>query len=241
MRIALPPGRRSLRVRLLVLISGTLVVVCAAMALTTVLTERLFLMHGLDTRVGNAAARSQGGLQIVPGDETNLSFLYERGQAVGTLAARYGSDGTISAAGVVTEGGLRRLGAEQFAVLADVRADGAVHTRTIPSLGDYRVTRLAAGGPGVLAGLPFDAEQRLINKLVVAEAVVALAVLVVAGVACAVVIRRQLRPWAGSPPPPSRCPGPRWATARSRFSRGCPSPIRIRAARPARSGPRSTA
>ncbi|WTJ93132.1 HAMP domain-containing histidine kinase [Streptomyces sp. NBC_01537] len=188
---------RSLRVRLLVLISTTLIVVCCAMALTTVLAERLFLMQGLDTRVHNAASRSQGGMGLndETAADTNLNFLNERGQAVGTLAARYHSDGTISAAGAVTaDGGLMTLSAEQIAVLADVPADGAVHTRSIPALGTYRVTRLADGGLPVLAGLPADGEFELIDKLIAAEAVVALLGLVAAGCACAVVIRRQLRP-----------------------------------------------
>ena len=173
-----------------------LVVVCAAMALTTILAERLFLMDSLDSRVSNTAARSQGGMQNRSGadDDTDLGFLNERGQAVGTLAARYHSDGTISVAEVVTEGGLQALTAAQTAALADVPADGALHTRTVPGLGDYRVAHLTSDSLPVLAGLPLDAQQELINKLIAAEAVVAAAGLVMAGCACAVVIRRQLRP-----------------------------------------------
>jgi two-component system OmpR family sensor kinase len=186
----------SLRVRLLVLISATLVVVCAAMALTTILAGRRLVMDGLDSRVGNAAARSQGGMQnrSVADDDTDLGFLDKRGQAVGTLAARYRSNGTISAAEVVTETGLQTLTAAQTAALAAVPADGAVHTRTIPGLGAYRVVRLADTSVPVLTGLPLAAEHDFIDKLVAAEAVAAAAALVVAGCACAVVIRRQLRP-----------------------------------------------
>ncbi|MFE2427547.1 sensor histidine kinase [Streptomyces sp. NPDC059373] len=186
----------SLRVRLLVVISATLVVVCAAMALITILVGRHFVMDGLDSRVGIAAARSQGGVQnrSAPDDDTDLGFLNKSGQAVGTLAARYRANGTISAAEVVTEGGPQTLTAAQSAALAAVPADGAVHTRTIPGLGAYRVVRLADTSRPVLAGLPLAAEQEFIDKLVAAEAVTAAVALALAGCACAVVIRRQLRP-----------------------------------------------
>lgn len=96
---------RSLRARLLLFISATLVAVCAAMALTTVFAQRSYLLGNLDQRVTDAAERSQGGLQRRSGDDTDLGFLNERGQAVGTLAARFDEDGDILAAEVVTHDG----------------------------------------------------------------------------------------------------------------------------------------
>lgn len=100
-------GRRSLRVRLVLFVSVTLVVVCAAMALTTVLVQRAHLLGDLDQCVTDAAARSQGGLQRRTGDATDLGFLNERGQPAGTLAARF-ADGEVIAAEVVTEDGRQR-------------------------------------------------------------------------------------------------------------------------------------
>ncbi|KUN79192.1 sensor histidine kinase [Streptomyces griseoruber] len=188
------PGWRSLRVRLVLFVSVTLAVVCAAMALTTVYVQHVYLLGDLDQRVTNAAERSQGGLQRRTGGATDLGFLNERGQPTGTLAARF-ADGKVNAAEVVTEDGRQRvLGAAQRAALKGITPDGSLHTRTIPGLGAYRVTAIGGDGVPVLAGLPMDGIQQVIDRLVVLESVIAGVGLAAAACACAVVIRRQLRP-----------------------------------------------
>ncbi|MET9898669.1 ATP-binding protein [Streptomyces sp. NPDC006446] len=165
------------------------------MAFTTVLAQRACLLGDLDRRVGDAAERSQGGVPTGPGVETDLAFLDEQGQPIGTIAARLDDDGAVIAAKVVSgSGGLRDLGAAQRSALAGIEADGSLHTRTVPGLGAYRVTALDGGGRPVLTGLPMDDVQDLIRGLVVVEGVVAAAGLTVAGCLCAIVIRRQLRP-----------------------------------------------
>ncbi|MCX4904759.1 ATP-binding protein [Streptomyces sp. NBC_00878] len=185
---------RSLRARLLLFIGVTLVAVCVAMALTVFFVQRAYLLGDLDQRVTNAAERSQGGVRVGPGIETDLAFLSEQGQAAGTIAARL-DDGDVSAARVVRPGGEPRdLSAAQRAVLAGIPADGSLHTRTVPGLGTYRVTALSGSGHAVLTGLPMDDVQDMIRGLVVVEAVVAAVGLTAAGCVCAVVIRRQLRP-----------------------------------------------
>ncbi|MFD7813055.1 sensor histidine kinase [Streptomyces sp. NPDC059785] len=190
------PRGRSLRTRLLVFISAALVAVCAAMALTTVFIQRAYLFGDLDQRVTDAAERSQGGVRLGPGIETDLTFLREQGQAAGTIGARLDEDGDVLAASVVSSsGGPRALTAEQRAALGGLATDGSLHTRTVPGLGTYRVTALAgSGGRPVLTGLPMDDVQDMIGGMVLAEAAVAAAGLVAAGCVCAVVIRRQLRP-----------------------------------------------
>ncbi|MFD4879089.1 ATP-binding protein [Streptomyces sp. NPDC058420] len=186
---------RSLRTRLLLFISATLVVVCAAMSLTTVLVQRAYLLGNLDDRVGSAAERSLGGAQHHPDFDGDLGFLMENGHAVGTLAARFDDKGTIIAAAVVRQDAPpRNLTAAQRAALAGITADSAMHTRTVPGLGTYRLTALDSKGVRVLTGLPMDDVQGMISGLVAVEAAVALAGLTVAGCLCAVVIRRQLRP-----------------------------------------------
>ncbi|MFJ2830144.1 sensor histidine kinase [Streptomyces sp. NPDC087263] len=186
---------RSLRTRLLVFISATLIAVCVAMALTTVLAQHAYLLGNLDQRVRNAAERSEGGAQVGPGTDTDLGFLREQGQAVGTVAARLDDKGNVLAAEVVTGAGEEKpLTADQRAALEGLDPDGSLHTRTVPGLGTYRVTALDGDGRAVLTGLPMDDVQEMISALVLVEAVVAAAGLVVAGCVCAVVIRRQLRP-----------------------------------------------
>ncbi|MFD5625018.1 sensor histidine kinase [Streptomyces sp. NPDC127072] len=190
-----PLRGRSLRTRLLVFIGATLVAVGVAMALTTVFAQRASLLDHLDQRVTDCAERSQGGVQVGPRLGTDLAFLGEQGQSVGTIGARLDGDGDVVAAEVVTGDGTRKaLTAAQRAALGGITADGSLHTRTVPGLGTYRVTALQTDGNPVLTGLPMDDVQDMIRRLVVVEAVVAAAGLAVAGCVCAVVIRRQLRP-----------------------------------------------
>jgi signal transduction histidine kinase len=165
------------------------------MALTTVFVQRASLLGDLDDRVGNAAERSLGGAQHHPDTAGDLGFLMENGHAVGTLAARFDENGSIIAAAVVRQDAPpQNLTAAQRTALAGITADSAMHTRTVPGLGTYRLTALNTDGVRVLTGLPMDDVQDMISGLVAVEAVVALAGLTVAGCLCAVVIRRQLRP-----------------------------------------------
>ncbi|MET7700041.1 ATP-binding protein [Streptomyces sp. NPDC005485] len=176
---------------------AALVAVCTALALTTIVAQRAYLLGNLDERVTDSAERSQGGLQRREGEQsdTDLGFLAERGQAVGTVAARFDDDGHVIVAEVVTGDGHQQvLTAAQRAALAGITTDGTLHTRSLPGLGTYRVTALGGDGVPVLTGLPMDDVQELIGRLVVVEAVVAVVGLTAAGVVCAVVIRRQLRP-----------------------------------------------
>ncbi|MFJ9815500.1 ATP-binding protein [Streptomyces sp. NPDC101151] len=189
------PRARSLRTRLLVLITATLVCVCAALALTTVLAQRAYLMGTLDDRVNDAAERGLGGAALHPALPAGLGFLGRGGHTEGLLAARFDATGHIVSAAVVTrEAAPRTLTAVQRDSLTGIRADGSVHTRTVPGLGAYRVAALDAGGTRVLAGLPMDDVRDTLRRLVEIETVVGAAGLAVAGGVCAVVIRRQLRP-----------------------------------------------
>ncbi|MEU6253486.1 ATP-binding protein [Streptomyces sp. NPDC047043] len=186
---------RSLRTRLLLFITATLFVVCGAMALVTAAVQRAYLMGDLDDRVTNAAQRSLGGAGLHPDDEANLSFLTENGHPAGLLAARFDDDGTIVSAAVVSQDAPpQNLTTAQRAALRGIATDGSEHTVTVPALGTYRITALDSDGIRVLTGLPMGNVQNMIGGLVMVEAGVAAAGLTAAGVVCAVVIRRQLRP-----------------------------------------------
>nr|WP_308297176.1 MULTISPECIES: hypothetical protein [unclassified Streptomyces] len=231
---------RSIRTRLLLFIGVTLVAVCAAMAVTTVLLQRAYLVGDLDERVGDAAERSLGGALLQPEREQNLGFLSERGQPAGLLAARLDAEGALVSAAVVGQDAApRSLTGAQRATLAGVEADGSMNTRTVPGLGTYRITALDGDGVRVLTGLPMDDLQQMISGMAVAEAVVAAAGLTVAGWGCAVIVRRQLRPLgrvAATAAEVARAPLDRGeATGLTRS--GTPTPP----ARPARSAPPSTA
>ncbi|MEU6350405.1 ATP-binding protein [Streptomyces sp. NPDC047072] len=189
------PRLRSLRTRLLVFVGVTLVVVCAAMALTTVFVQRSYLLGNLDDRVQNAVQRSLGGARLHPESENGLDFLMESGHPAGMLAARPDADGGVLVAEVVGQDAApRALSDTQRAALDGIATDGSMHTVTVPGLGTYRVTAVESDGVRVLAGLPMDDVQRMISGMVVVEVVVAVGGLAVSGALCAVVIRRQLRP-----------------------------------------------
>ncbi|MEU9454320.1 ATP-binding protein [Streptomyces sp. NPDC048277] len=186
---------RSLRTRLLVFITAVLVCVCAAMALTTVLAQRAYLMGSLDNRVSDAAERGVGGAALHPELTRDLTFIHESGQPAGMLAARLDAQGNILSAAVVTrDAPPTSLTTAQTAALKGMAQDGSTHTRQVPGLGTYRVTALNASGIRVLAGLPMDDVLDTISGLVEVEIAVAAVGLTVAGCVCAVVIRRQLRP-----------------------------------------------
>lgn len=186
---------RSIRTRLLVFVTATLVVVCVAMGLVTTLFQHAYLMGTMDDRVLDTAERALGGAALHQERPDDLTFLRETGQPAGMLAARLDEDGAIvSAAVVVQDAPTQNLGTGRRAALAGIRADGAMHTRTVPGLGTCRVTVLEDGGVRVLAGLPMDDVQDMIGGLVMIEAGVAVAGLAAAGCVCTVVIRRQLRP-----------------------------------------------
>lgn len=228
-------GRRSLRVRLVLFVSVTLVAVCAVMALSTVLVQRVYLLGDLDQRVTDAAERSQGGLQRRTGGATDLGFLNERGQPAGTLAARF-ADGEIIAAEVVTEDGRQRvLTAAQRAALKGIIADGSRHTRDLPGLGTYRLTALGGDGVPVLAGLPMADVQQVIDRLVVVEAAIAPSDWPPRPAPPPSSYGGSCARWAGSRPPPPRSPGCRWTAARSPSSPGSPRVTPTPAPRPARS------
>ncbi|MFI6373439.1 sensor histidine kinase [Streptomyces sp. NPDC050546] len=190
----------SLRTRLLLRIGAALVAVCAATALAAVLAQRALLLDHLDGRVMDAAEHGLAGASLRPGDDRDLTFLDGNGHPGGLLAARLlaarlDADGAVTAAAVTRPDSTpRALTAGQRAALRGIAADGTPHTRTVPGLGTYRVTGLDASGVRILAGLPMDDVRDVLNRLVVAEAVVGAAGLAVAGCVCAAVVRRQLRP-----------------------------------------------
>ncbi|MFF0090202.1 sensor histidine kinase [Streptomyces canus] len=185
---------RSLRTRLLVFVTATLVVVCVAMGLITTLFQHAYLMGDLDDRVLDTAERALGGASLHQDLPDDLTFLRETGQPAGMLAARLDEDGAVVSAAVVVQDATQNLGTDQRTALAEIPADGAMHTRTLPGLGTYRVTVLVDGDVRVLAGLPMDDVQDMISGLVMIETGVAVAGLATAGCVCTVVIRRQLRP-----------------------------------------------
>ena len=108
------------------------------------------------------------------------------------------SAGAGAQAGIVPEGPTSqvvKLTPEQQAAVVAVPADGTPHTSTIPGLGEYRLSASTAeDGDVVVAGLPLEAVDDTVHRLVLLEIVVAGSGLVVAATVGSVVVRRSLVP-----------------------------------------------
>ncbi|MFF3450048.1 sensor histidine kinase [Streptomyces sp. NPDC002667] len=166
------------------------------MAVSSVLTQRAYLLADLDRRVTEAAERGrQEVLGGGPGAGTDPASFDGRGLPVGSISARLDANGTVVAAEVVRRsGGPRDLGAAQRSALSAVETDGSPHTRTVPGLGTYRVAVLEGGGRPLLTALPMDDVQGALRGLAVVEMATAAAATTVVGCACAAVVRHRLRP-----------------------------------------------
>ncbi|MFK0120162.1 sensor histidine kinase [Streptomyces sp. NPDC090994] len=186
---------RSLRTRLVVFMSAVLVLVCGTTAAATALVQQQLLLRDLDEQVAEAAERSRQVVDRYPDGPRRRGAPKVRGETAGTVAARFDGNGDVVTATVIADDGYPRfLSAAQRAAVAEVAADGKPHTRTLPGLGDYRLTVLTDGKVPVLVGLPMADVQRVTRALMAVEAVIAAAGLTLAGTVCAVVVRRKLRP-----------------------------------------------
>jgi two-component system OmpR family sensor kinase len=197
----------SLRARLLAAVVVLLAVVCLVVGSVTTLALRSFLVEKLDAQVTSVTSRVYDARDGLPGDDDErpalvrgrgpLDFLNQPGLPVGTIGAHVVTGGPTDS-GVITDGSpVQRvaLTAEQQAAVTAVPADGTVQTRTVPGLGDYRLTAHTDGnGDVVVAGLPLAGVEDTVGRLVMLEIVVAGAGLVVAGIVGSVVVRRSLAP-----------------------------------------------
>ena len=191
--------RRSLRVRLLVVLVTLLALVSATIGVVTVFALRGFLVGRLDSALNSANGRSfvaggpeRGGEAHEP---QGADFLRAPGQAAGTLGARITS-GKIDAAAVLDdEGSLETLTAVSVKDLLSVPVDKHPHTLQVGSLGEFRVLAVRTDDRDVLiTGLPLDDVERVVYRLIAVEIGVAAGAGVLATVVGIVILRRTLRP-----------------------------------------------
>jgi two-component system, OmpR family, sensor kinase len=188
--------RRSLRWRVVALVVGLLLVGCLIVGGVTTLALQSFLTQRLDQQVAAAAERYSVALGGGDGDADEQLFASAAGQPTGTFGARVLA-GHVTAVGVVTgrNVALRPSAADQVE-LAALHAADTPRTVTLPSLGgEYRVLAVALGDGDVLVtGLPERSIDDTIARLVVIEALVFAAALLVTGALSAVGVRVALRP-----------------------------------------------
>jgi two-component system OmpR family sensor kinase len=200
---------RTLRARLVVASVVLIAVVCAVIGTVTTLALRSHLYEQLDTKVGEAAARS-AGMNAPPGKEdkadggalpegatTNLSDLV-KGPQEGTVVASV-QKGAVTAAKVGVKDDSYEPTAEDLSeaamkALNEVSQDGNTHTVDIPGLGEYRVEYRSGPKGDFYVGIPTAEVNNTLNTLIAVEASVTAAGLIAAGIAGTVIVGVATRP-----------------------------------------------
>jgi two-component system, OmpR family, sensor kinase len=196
-----PPGRpRTLRARLVATVLLLLAVAFAVIGVTTTVALRQFLFTRLDREVTDASNRfvavQTGQFRPPPGvipQQPQRDFFLGPVQGPRTVGATV-RDGVVQRAEVSSRGGGASAVPEQdAAVLAAVPP--SVHPTTVDlSLGAYRVVATQVGATTYVLGQPAGEAQDVVDSLIVTEVIVIGLALVGAGVAGAVLVRRELRP-----------------------------------------------
>jgi two-component system OmpR family sensor kinase len=183
-----------LRTRLVAAVIGLLAVVCLIVGVTTELAVRGFLMHQIDSQLvaaGDRTVQGANGPDFRPQGGPH-DFPPIAGQGAGTLQARL-TDGSVTQASLVVGDSLPE---EDYPVLTALPVDGHPRTRALGDLGNYRLiaTTDPHDGDVVVTGLPLHDLESTLTGLAAVEAGIALAGLLLTGLAGAVIVRRSLRP-----------------------------------------------
>jgi len=202
----------SLRTRLVVALVALVAVVCAVVGTATVVALRQLQLAQLDAQLLASAERAPGDgsreQRPQPADRCpastddedaaadGIGFLLAPGQAPGTLAARV-ADGRVTAAASLVGFCAQALSppdAAALAALATPTGDGAPRTVDVGSLGSYRVVAVPSSDAVLVTGVPLSGLEATQRRLVQVEVAVAVAAMLLAGLAAAVLVRRALRP-----------------------------------------------
>jgi len=200
---------RSLRARLLLAVIALLAIVLVSSGVITTVALRGSLVGQLDRQLVASQVRAgfppgQSGPEpgghrprpvVDPGDWPDVGPIVD-GQPPDTLGAVV-TDGRVTLAGIrdpASTNAILPVPAAADAALVSVPVDGDAHSRDLGTVGDYRLTARSDGGSTVIIGLPLRSVQDTVDDLVVIEAGLAGAALLLAGGAGALIIRRSLRP-----------------------------------------------
>jgi two-component system OmpR family sensor kinase len=181
-------GRLTLRTRLLLALLSLLAVVMVVVAAVSDVALNGYLVKRLDQQLTAAAGRathafedpdSDGGPGDNDGDTppssgstSSLSFLATPGQSTSTLGAEV-VHGKVIEAGVISPNGTSTpISARDDAVLTAIRPGAAASTRSVGSLGNYRLIAVTTPHGTLVVGLPLSDIHDTLNELLVIELVV---------------------------------------------------------------------
>ncbi|GAA3448107.1 sensor histidine kinase [Planomonospora venezuelensis] len=214
-----PAGRRtgprrwrgwSLRARLVAAMLALLTLAFLAVGVTTEVTLAEVLYGRVDAQLAAAAGRAPHGYGPPPAQEPDgrapdtsgptgcaqpQDRDFPRGQAIGTLSARICAGEVVSADVLVEQGQAQPEVGASHATLLTVPVDAAPATYDLGELGDYRlVARPLPDGAVLVTGLPLAETQETLYLVAAVVAGVTALVLLAAGYAGTVIVRRTLRP-----------------------------------------------
>jgi two-component system OmpR family sensor kinase len=186
---------RSLRTRLVATLLLLLAVATAVVALVTVLTLHGFLIGRLDgdLRVSSRvlARIDAAGAALPPpnvGDRAGL-------RPPNSLSAVLRHGEVVSAWVFTRDGGVQPVSPGEYPDLTAIAVDRPPLSAELGPLGVYRLVALPApDGNVVITGFPEQPVQDTVARLVTTELIVAVVTLLGAGLAGAVLVRRELRP-----------------------------------------------
>ena len=188
---------RSLRTRLVATMLLLLAVASAVIALVTTLTLRQFLIGRLDNdlrALSSVVQRFPGPPPLGRGPRPFGTG--DRGpRPPDSLFAQIVDGRVISAAIDTRDGETIRVPTDQYAQLTALPVGAPPRTALIGDFGDYRLIAVSTPTRGVLvAGLSERSQAETITRLQTTTIVVTLLTLLIAGLAGAFVVRRELRP-----------------------------------------------
>ncbi|GAA0385112.1 HAMP domain-containing sensor histidine kinase [Micromonospora gifhornensis] len=185
----------SLRTRLVVTLVALLAVVSLAIGGITTAALREFLVSRLDEQLlPMAGMRAGTPWEPGPGAPSWNDVRVPRGFPPGTINARV-VDGQVTEAWTLADRQERAVPVDEVAALATVPTDGRAHSRDLGDRGSYRlVARQSTAGTVRVLGVPLSGVQETVWWMVLAQAGVTAAGLLVAGTAAMVIVRATLRP-----------------------------------------------
>jgi two-component system OmpR family sensor kinase len=194
-------SRWSLRRRLVLAIVGLLAVVSVVIGVVSVFALQSYLMGRLDTQLGIAINRTEGGFGPlgVPGGTTaqnaaQFSQTLNR-QGPGTVVAFASGGKAIGFTKDQNTGVQQQLTPSQEKALTQLPSTGDPTTVDLGTLGNYRVAAaVLSNGDMVVTGLPLTEVEETLSGLAIVIAIVTVLGVVLAGFLGAVIVRIALRP-----------------------------------------------
>ncbi|MBT2584767.1 HAMP domain-containing sensor histidine kinase [Arthrobacter sp. ISL-95] len=194
----LNPSTWHLRTRLVLVAMALLVAICGAIGIVSYASMDMVFNKQLDIQLQQASSRANNFGRPPSNFPSSPSGrpdpLEARGQAAGTLNARFDGS-TVSSSGLIDAKGNRvSLSGADEQVLLDLTKDNRPVDRSL-SNGDYRLVAVESPyGDVIVTGLPLADKQSAEASLVRTMVLVSLGGLVLIGLAGTVIIRRTMRP-----------------------------------------------